>query len=148
MVQEDEVNRILAFGRGPESPPQCETPLHRIFESVAAAPNAPAVVAGETSLTYRELNLRANNLAHHLAGRGFAEGSIAAVALPRGPEAIVCFLAIRKAGGAYLPVDLRDPGDRIDCLLRLAKAQIVLTQSSLAASLPSSVRKGDVCFMD
>ena len=149
MVQDDEVNRILAFGRGPESPPQCETPLHRIFESVvAAAPNAPAVVAGETSLTYGELNLRANNLAHHLAGRGFAEGSIAAVALPRGPEAIVCFLAILKAGGAYLPIDLRDPGDRIACLLRLAKAQIVLTQSSLAASLPASVAKGEVCFID
>ena len=149
MAQEDEMNRILAFGRGPESPPQCETPLHRLFESVvAAAPNAPAVVAGETSLTYGELNIRANKLAHRLAGEGFTEGSIAAVALPRGPEAIVCFLAILKAGGAYLPIDLRDPRDRIGCLLRLAKAQIVLTLSSLAASLPASVAKAEVCFID
>ena len=115
---------------------------------MAAAPNAPARRGRDFLDAYGELNLRANNLAHHLAGRGFVEGSIAAVALPRGPEAIVCSLAILKAGGAYLPIDLRDPGDRIDCLLRLAKAQIVLTQSSLVASLPSSVRKGEVCFID
>ena len=120
MTQDEEVNRILAFGRGPESPPQCGAPLHRLFESVAAAaPDALAVVAGETSLTYGELNLRANNLARRLADRGFAEGSIGAVALPRGPEAIVCFLAILKAGGAYLPIDLRDPEDRISRLLRI-----------------------------
>jgi amino acid adenylation domain-containing protein len=149
LAEDDEVNRILAFGRGPESPPQCETPLHRLFESVAAAaPNAPAVVAGETSLTYGELNIRANKLARRLADRGFAKGSVAAVVLPRGPEAIVCFLAILKAGGAYLPIDLRDPGDRISRLLRLAETQIILTHSSLASSLPASVGRAEVCVIN
>ena len=149
MVQDDEVNRILALGRGPESPPQCETPLHRIFELVAATvPNAPAVVAGETSLTYGELNHRAGTLARRLASLGFAEGSIAAVGLPRGPEAIVCFLAILKAGGAYLPIDLRDPEERICCLLRLAEARIVLTNSRFAKSLPASLVDVEICFID
>ena len=149
MARHDEVNRVLAFGRGPEAPPQCETPLHRLFESVvAAAPNSPAVAAGETFLTYRELNLRANNLASRLARRGIAEGSIAAVALPRGPDAIVCFLAILKAGGAYLPIDLRDPEDRISSLLRLAGARMILTNSSLAASLTAAAAGAEVCLID
>ena len=149
MVRHDEVNRVLAFGRGPESPPQCESPLHRLFEAAArAAANATAIVSGDTSLTYRELNIRANKLARRLAERGFTEGSVGAVALPRGPEAIVCFLAIHKAGGAYLPIDLRDPGERIACLLRLAESRIVLTHSSLAASLPASVGRAEVCFID
>ena len=69
---DDGVNQVPAFGRGPESPPQCETPLTGFFESVvAAAPNARRCRrVAETSLTYRELNLRANNLAHRLASRG------------------------------------------------------------------------------
>jgi amino acid adenylation domain-containing protein len=147
MAQDEEA--ILAFGRGPESPPECATPLHRLFESVAAStPDAPALVAGETALTYGELNIRANKLARRLADRGITEGSVAAVALPRGPEAIVCFLAILKAGGAYLPIDLRDPADRISCLLRLAETRIVLTHSSLAQSLRASVAKAEVCFVD
>ena len=60
----------------------------------------------------------------------------------------MCFLAILKAGGAYLPIDLRDPPDRISCLLELAETRIVLTHSSLASSLPASVAKAEVCFID
>jgi len=100
VADHEEMNKVLSFGRGPDSPPQCETPLHRLFEAAAEAnPSATAIVAGEISLTYQELNMRANKLARRLAHRGFKEGSVSAVALPRGPEAIVCFLAILKAGG-------------------------------------------------
>lgn len=149
MAQEEEVNRILAFGRGAERPRQCESPIHRLFESVATAtPTAVAVVAGETSMSYGELNARANTLAHHLASRGFGKGSIAAVALPRGPEALVCFLAILKVGGAYLPIDLRDPGGRVASLLRFANARFILTRSDLATPLPAFVNEGEVCLID
>ena len=129
-AQGTELDRVLSLGEGPAAPSQCEIPLHRLFESVAAAsPNAPALVAGETILSYGELNIRANKLARRLVEQGFLEGSVAAVAIPRSSEAIVCFLAVLKAGGAYLPIDLRDPRDRIACLLRSAKAAIVLTHS-------------------
>ena len=71
---DEEENRILAFGKGAERPPQCEKPLYRLIESVAGvAPNSVAIVAGETSVTYGELNIRANRLAHHLASRGWAK---------------------------------------------------------------------------
>ena len=149
VADHEERNKVLAFGRGPDPPPQCETPLHRLFEAVAEAnPSATAIVAGEISLTYRELNMRANKLARRLADCGFKEGSVGAVALPRGPEAIVCFLAILKAGGAYLPIDLRDPPDRISNLLNFAETRVVLTQSTLASSLPASIARTAVCFID
>jgi amino acid adenylation domain-containing protein len=149
VADHEEMHKVLAFGRGPDSPPQCEIPLHRLFEAAAEAnPSATAIVAGETSLTYRELNMRAEKLALRLADVGFKEGSVGAVALPRGPDAIVCFLAILKAGGAYLPIDLRDPPDRISNLLNFAEARILFTRSTLASSLPASIAQTAVCFID
>ena len=149
VADHEERHKVLAFGRGPDPPPQCETPLHRLFEAAAeASPSATAIVAGEISLSYQELNMRANKLARRLADRGFKEGSVGAVALPRGPEAIVCFLAILKAGGAYLPIDLRDPPDRISNLLNFTEARVVLTQSTLASTLPASISRTAVCFID
>ena len=146
-AQGSELDRVLSLGKGPEAPSQCEIPLHRLFESAAAAsPDAPALVAGETILSYGELNIRANKLARRLVEQGFLEGSVAAVAIPRSSEAIVCFLAVLKAGGAYLPIDLRDPSDRIAGLLRSAKAAILLTHSELGPTLPQS--EAEVCFVD
>ncbi|RKR86482.1 amino acid adenylation domain-containing protein [Micromonospora pisi] len=100
-----------------------------LFEArVAAAPDAPAVGA----LSYRDLNARANRLARLLVGRGVGPESLVAVALPRSPDLVVAFLAVLKAGGAYLPIDLDHPADRIDAMLADAEVSVVITAEMLA----------------
>jgi non-ribosomal peptide synthetase component F len=78
------------------------TAIHRAIENQGAArPDAIAIVDGSRSLTYRELNLRANNLARHLIRCGFTRGATAIVKMERSTELAVTLLAILKAGGAY-----------------------------------------------
>jgi amino acid adenylation domain-containing protein/non-ribosomal peptide synthase protein (TIGR01720 family) len=102
--------------------------LAKLFqEQVARDRDAIAVLFEGTSLTYGELNARANHLAHHLRRNGVALGSLVAVRLDRGPELIVGLLAILKAGAAYLPLDLAYPNERVQFLLADAGAAFVLT---------------------
>ncbi len=133
MMDGEERNRVLELTRGPATPSECDRPLYRIFEAVAAAfPDNCAAVAGEASLSYHQLNVRANQLASRLVGLGCASGSIVVVALPRGLDAIICLLAILKAGGAYLPIDPREPSDRVAQLLGLVNARFILTRSDIS----------------
>src|SRR5207244_10027888 len=84
--------------------------IHQLFERQAArTPEALALAGGEERLTYRELNERANRLAHHLVERGVGPEVLVAVCLERSPQAIVALLAILKAGGAYVPLDPAHP---------------------------------------
>ncbi len=149
MMSERERNQVLAFGRGPVSPPECRKPVHRLFEDLAAVvPDDCAVVVGEEHLSYGELNLRANRLAKRLMARGCSPGSIVGVALPRGLDAIISFLAVLKAGGAYLPIDLREPADRIARLIELANARLVLTRSNASSKLPRLSGGAEVLVVD
>nr|APD71797.1 non-ribosomal peptide synthetase 8 [Streptomyces sp.] len=106
-------------------------------EQAAATPDAVAVAFGETSLTYRELDARANRLAHVLAARGVGQESVVGVALPRSTELIVALLAVLKAGGAYLPVDPEYPAERIGFMLRDAAPALLLTDSEIVSGLPA-----------
>nr|WSW67735.1 amino acid adenylation domain-containing protein [Streptomyces sp. NBC_00995] len=105
-------------------------------ERVAGSPDAVAVVCGDVSLSYGELNARANRLARYLVGRGVGPERLVAVALPRSVEWLVAVLAVVKAGGAYLPVDLSYPADRIAYMLDDARPHLVLTDSASAAAVP------------
>ncbi|MER7727955.1 amino acid adenylation domain-containing protein [Streptomyces sp. NPDC096323] len=105
-------------------------------ERVAGAPDAVAVVCGDVSLSYAELNVRANRLARYLVGRGVGPERLVAVALPRSVEWLVAVLAVVKAGGAYLPVDLSYPADRIAYMLDDARPLLVLTDSASVSGLP------------
>ena len=88
--------------------------LHELFERRAAAsPEAVAVVCEGSSLTYRELNRRANRLAHRLRTRGVGPETLVGLSLERSPELVVGILGILKAGGAYLPLDPDYPKDRL-----------------------------------
>ncbi|WP_051854505.1 non-ribosomal peptide synthetase [Streptomyces sp. NRRL B-1347] len=108
-----------------------------LFERrAAAAPDAVAVVHGDTSLTYRELNARANRLARVLARRGVGPESAVAVAVPRSPEYVVTVLAVLKAGGAYVPLAHDHPPERLESLLRDARPALLVTASDVAADLP------------
>ncbi|MEU3573969.1 amino acid adenylation domain-containing protein, partial [Kitasatospora sp. NPDC036755] len=111
----------------PSSPP-------RIFaERARATPDAPAVRDGERELTYRELDEWSERLAARLLADGLAPEERVALAMDRGAELVVAQLAVLKAGGAYLPVDLRAPEERRRVLLDRAGAGPVLTAERVAA---------------
>ncbi|GAB7185303.1 amino acid adenylation domain-containing protein [Kitasatospora sp. Ki12] len=121
--------RERAEAAGGHTPLPEEVPLvPAAFEAQAAAtPDAVALVCGELSLTYAELNVRANRLAHRLIAGGVGPESVVALALPRSAETVVAILAVLKAGGAYLPLDAEYPADRTADTLAQAGPALVLT---------------------
>ncbi|MFI6339595.1 amino acid adenylation domain-containing protein [Streptomyces sp. NPDC050535] len=111
--------------------------INGLVEAQAArTPDEVAVVAENESLTYREVNARADRLARELAGRGVGPESLVAVSLPRSADLVVALLAVLKAGAAYLPVDPRYPSDRVEVLFEEARPCLVLTHSATVAVLP------------
>jgi amino acid adenylation domain-containing protein len=107
--------------------------LHELFEARAAeAPEAVAVVCGEASLTYAELERRANQLAHHLIRLGARRGGRIGVSLERVPEVPVSLLAVLKAGCAYVPLDPEYPEERLAVMLESAEVRLLVTQERLA----------------
>ncbi|MGW5496076.1 non-ribosomal peptide synthase/polyketide synthase [Streptomyces olivaceoviridis] len=112
------------------------TPLPERFEAQAArTPDAVAVVSSSTTLSYAELDARANRLARHLAGRGVGRGSVVAVVLPRTPDLLVALLAVLKTGAAYLPIDDTYPAGRVDLLVKDAGARVTITPDTFPADL-------------
>ncbi|MFG2004650.1 amino acid adenylation domain-containing protein [Spirillospora sp. NPDC048911] len=97
-----------------------------------ATPDALAVVGEENSLTYGELEARANRLARWLAGRGVGPESLVAVCLPRSVDLVVALLAVVKAGAAYIPIDPDHPRSRIDYILQDAKPALLIDTEALA----------------
>ncbi|MER7728755.1 amino acid adenylation domain-containing protein [Streptomyces sp. NPDC096323] len=98
-----------------------------IEAQAARTPDATALVYGDVSLTYAQLNTRANRLARHLRTLGARPGAVVAVAVPRSVELIVSLLAVLKAGAAYLPLDPEYPAERITYMLRDAAPVCVVT---------------------
>ncbi len=122
---------------GPEPTPSSEgRSIARQFELQAAAhPEAVALTLDNDSLTYHELNARANQLAAYLRTLGVVPYFLVGVYLDRSFDLIVAIMGILKAGGAYLPIDLACPEDRLRFQLKDAAAQIVLTEAKLAGHL-------------
>ena len=112
----------------------------RFAEQAARTPDAVAVMCGDASLTYRELDARANRLAHHLRGLGAGPEAHAGILLDRSVEMVMAIVAVWKAGGAYLPLDPAAPPERIAALVRDAGATVVLTRSRLRGLIPAEVR--------
>ncbi len=111
--------------------------IHQLFEEQAErAPDALAVVFEGRSLTYRELNQRADQLAHHLRTLGVGPDVLAGVCMERSLEIVVAFLAVLKAGGAIVPIDPILPAERLAFIMADTQTPVILTQSSLLGRLP------------
>ncbi|WP_244182538.1 amino acid adenylation domain-containing protein, partial [Xenorhabdus beddingii] len=114
--------------------------IHQLFEAQAAlTPNATAIVCEDQSLSYDELNRRANRLAHHLMALGVRPDERVAICVERNPDMVVGLLAILKAGGAYVPLDPAYPAERLAYMLGDAAPMVILTQTALADKLTGSV---------
>ncbi|MFT3774237.1 MAG: amino acid adenylation domain-containing protein [Minicystis sp.] len=112
--------------------------IHGMFtEQAAKRPDALAVVAGETRLTYRDLDARANRLARHLRSLGVGPDSVVGLAMDRSAELLIGMLGILKAGGGYVPLDPTYPRQRLAQILTEAGASVVVTRDSLAHAVPS-----------
>ncbi|MGW5354054.1 non-ribosomal peptide synthase/polyketide synthase [Streptomyces sp. NPDC004031] len=103
----------------------------------ARTPDATAVVAGDTTLTYAELHARAAELAVRLRARGARRGSFVAVAVPRSAELMVALLAVLRTGAGYLPLELDYPADRLAYMLTDSGTTTVVTTAGAAGRLPS-----------
>ncbi|BCK68043.1 hypothetical protein Srufu_019960 [Streptomyces libani subsp. rufus] len=113
-----------------------EATLSELFETqVRRAPDAIALVCGPESLSYGELNARANRLAHWLIGEGVGPEKLVAVELPRSVDLVVSLLAVLKAGGAYVPVDPEYPAERRAFMLADAAPVLVLDEAALTRDL-------------
>ena len=116
------------------------TCIHQLFEAqVERTPDAVALVFRSERLTYRELDRRANQLAHHLRALGVGPDAMVGVFMERSVPMMVGLLAILKAGGAYVPMDPSYPAARIAMMLEDAHADVVLTDSRLRESVPGTV---------
>ncbi|WP_414945572.1 amino acid adenylation domain-containing protein [Amycolatopsis sp. cmx-11-32] len=114
----------------------------------ATAERTPDAVAVSGALTYRELNERANRLAHLLIARGAGPEQIVALMMPRTADLVVAVLAVLKTGAAYLPIDPDYPSDRIAYMIEDAEPVLVLTVSEFASAEPSAVVSFDAITAD
>ncbi|MFF8959798.1 amino acid adenylation domain-containing protein [Streptomyces sp. NPDC014894] len=135
--------RALLAPAAPAPAPPPNATLPALFEEQAArTPDRVAVVDGGRSLTYRELNTRANRLAHRLIDLGAGPEDLVALALPRSGELVVAVLAVLKTGAGYLPVDPDYPADRIRLLLTDARPAALLTVRDLPDALADALAGG------
>ncbi|MBD2741503.1 non-ribosomal peptide synthetase [Coleofasciculus sp. FACHB-1120] len=110
--------------------------FHQLFEAqVEQTPDAIALIFENQQLTYRELNIRANQLAHYLQQLGIVPDVLVGICIDRSVDMIVGLLGILKAGGAYLPLDPTYPQERLSFMLEDAQVSILLTHSHLASLL-------------
>src|SRR5262245_18307597 len=118
-----------------DQPNQC---IHRLFEErAAAAPDAMALSYDQCSLSYGELNRRANQVARYLERMGVGADLRVGIYLARSLELVIGVLGALKAGSAYVPLDPTYPIERLDFMLRDADAGVVLTLERYAVNLPA-----------
>ncbi|MGA7893825.1 MAG: amino acid adenylation domain-containing protein, partial [Candidatus Sulfotelmatobacter sp.] len=131
ILSEAERQQLLVEWNRTESPCPLDKCVHELLEEqVARTPHALALVFQDASLSYAELNRRANQLAHYLRTLGVGPEDRVGICAERSPEMVVGLLAILKAGGAYVPLDPAYPVERLETMLSEAHVSIVLAQNS------------------
>jgi non-ribosomal peptide synthetase component F len=136
-LRPEEAHQLLVeWSRGAAVAPR-GAPAQALFHSWAGrAPEATAVTAGDLCLTYGRLRREAGRLARRLRRLGVGPEVVVAIGLERSPAAIVAILAALEAGGAYLPIDLSYPRERIAFMLEDSGARLLLTRHGLLEDLP------------
>lgn len=124
--------------------------IHELFEKQAdKTPNHLAVRFENTSLTYSELNERANQLARFLITQGVEEGSPVLICLERSLDLVVSLLAVLKAGAAYVPIDFEIPKERLNSILSNINTNLVITHSSKSSTFePHIAQLEHIVFVD
>ena len=137
MLSDDELRRLLIkFNDTRKSYPQ-NVRMDELFEGqVSRTPDNVALVFDRQRLTYRELDERANQLAHYLKGGGVGPDVLVGVCAHRSLEMVIGLLGILKAGGAYVPLDPEYPKERLAFIIEDARLDLLLTQGHLTDSLP------------
>jgi amino acid adenylation domain-containing protein len=139
MIEPEEVAALHAAAINPPGSPR-HASLAALFERQAAAtPDAVAAEHGDATLTYRELDRRANQLAHLLRAQGVRPGSLVGLAAHRGLDLPLGMLGILKAGGAYVPLDPAYPAERLALMIGDTKMQVVVAHPELAEKLPAEL---------
>ncbi|MBW4524588.1 MAG: amino acid adenylation domain-containing protein [Phormidium tanganyikae FI6-MK23] len=141
LLTQTEHQQILAWNQTDDLE-QSDRCFHQVFEAqVQREPNAIALVSEQESLTYKELNHRADHLANTLRRMGVQADSLVGLCVDRSIDMVVGILGILKAGGAYVPLDPNYPRNRLQFMLSDTQVAILLTQSWLVDSLPASQAK-------
>ncbi|WP_374089710.1 AMP-binding protein [Methylomicrobium lacus] len=135
----DERRQILDAWNATEADYPKDRCLHHLFEAQAArTPEAVALKFEDRSLSYAELNAKANQLAHYLVARGVGPDVLVGLCIERSPEMVIGLLGILKAGGAYVPMEPSAPVERIAYQLQDTGAKLLLTQTHLLPKLPAA----------
>jgi amino acid adenylation domain-containing protein len=137
ILSSEERHQLLVEWNHTDSDYPDDARIHDLFEARAAqSPNAVAVVFEDKQITYAELNRRANQLAHYLQRLGVAPETTVGIMLERSIEMLVCLLAVLKAGGTYLPLDLEYPAERLSYMLEDSHASLIVTRERYVETLP------------
>jgi aspartate racemase len=136
LPQEERIRIVETWNETVVEYPQ-DRSIAELFEAqVDRTPDAVAIVSGEQRLPYAELDRLSNQLARHLRSLGVGPETVVAVSLDRSTEMVITLLAILKAGGAYLPLDPRNPEQRLKFMLEEAEAQLLVTKVRGLGKLP------------
>lgn len=141
LTPEEEKQLVIEFNQTVKLFQDGETVVHLFEQQVEKTPNSVALHSGDKSLTYSQLNARANQLANYLVKLGIGTEQVVAFSLDRSPEAVVAILGTLKAGAAYLPLDATLPAKRLALMLAETEAPVVLTSQQLSEKLPESKAK-------
>ena len=137
LLSEQERHKILVDWNDTQADYPKDKCIHQLFEAIVEqTPDAVAVVFEDEQLTYKELNQRANQLAHHLGNLGVGPEVLVGICVERSLEMVVGLLGILKAGGAYVPLDPSYPSERLAFMLEDSSVSVLLTQASLVEALP------------
>ncbi|MGW1666857.1 non-ribosomal peptide synthetase, partial [Streptomyces microflavus] len=137
MLTPREHRRIVVEWNDTTAPYPDTATIHSLVEDrVRRCPDAVAITHGTRTLTYTDVNERANLLAHHLRAAGIGPNTLVAVCLDRGPDLICALLGILKAGAAYVPLDPDYPTDRLTHMIRDTATPLILTHTHHTERLP------------
>jgi len=142
LLTEAEQHRLLVEWNATQTDYPKQSCIHKLFEDqVERTPNAVAVSFEDEHLTYRELNARANQLAHHLQQHGVGPEVLVGLCVERSLDMVIGLLGILKAGGAYVPLDPTYPAERLAFMLADSQAAVLVAQRHLLPQLPAPAAK-------